>query len=82
MNMRAVVLEGANQFHAVADYPKPKIEAGEMLMKMERAAICGTDIRILEGKKTKGVRYPSIIGHEMSGKRHGKCMYEQTGDRL
>ena len=36
-------------------------------MKMERAAICGTDIRILEGKKTKGVRYPSVIGHEMSG---------------
>ena len=35
MNMRAVVLEGANQFHAVADYPKPEIKAGEMLMKME-----------------------------------------------
>ncbi len=67
MNMRAVVLEGANQFRAVADYPKPEIKAGEMLMKMERAAICGTDIRILEGKKTKGVRYPSVIGHEMSG---------------
>lgn len=67
MNMRAVVLEGANRFHAVSDYPKPEIGEGEMLMKMERAAICGTDIRILEGKKTKGVRYPSVIGHEVSG---------------
>lgn len=67
MKMRAVVLEGPNNFHAVSDYPKPEITAGEMLMKMERAAICGTDIRILEGKKTKDVRYPSVIGHEMSG---------------
>ena len=65
--MRAVVLEGPNKFHAVSDYPKPQIKAGEMLLKMERAAICGTDIRILEGKKTKDVRYPSVIGHEMSG---------------
>lgn len=67
MKMRAVVLEGPNQFHAVSDYPKPVITDGEMLMKMERAAICGTDIRILEGKKTKDVRYPSVIGHEMCG---------------
>lgn len=67
MKMRAVILEGPNNFRAVSDYPKPVIGDGEMLMKMERAAICGTDIRILEGKKTKGVRYPSVIGHEMSG---------------
>lgn len=67
MKMRAVVLEGPNKFHAVSDYPKPVITDGEMLLKMERAAICGTDIRILEGKKTKDVRYPSVIGHEMCG---------------
>ena len=48
--MRAVVLEGPNKFHAVSDYPKPQIKAGEMLLKMERAAICGTDIRILDRK--------------------------------
>lgn len=65
--MRAIVLEGPNQFHAVSDYPTPKIGAGDLLLKMERAAICGTDIRILEGKKTKGVRYPSVIGHEICG---------------
>ena len=64
--MRAVVLEGPNQF-VVKEVAKPTINQDEMLLKMERAAICGTDIRILEGKKTKDVRYPSIIGHEMSG---------------
>ena len=62
--MRAVVLNGPNDF-TTKDIAKPTIAADEILLKMERAAICGTDIRILEGKKTKDIRYPSVIGHEM-----------------
>ena len=58
--MRAVVLEGPNQF-GVKEVEKPTINQDEMLLKMERAAICGTDIRILEGKKmakfNRKVRY-------------------------
>lgn len=55
------------KFTAVSDWPKPSAGPGELLMKMERAAICGTDMRILNGTKTKDVRYPSVVGHEMSG---------------
>ncbi len=66
MKMKAVVLEGPNRFGPKM-IDKPKIKADEILLKMERAAICGTDIRILEGKKTKDVRYPSVIGHEFCG---------------
>lgn len=64
--MKAVVLEGPNNF-VTKEVDKPVINENEILIKMVRAAICGTDIRILEGKKTKDVRYPSIIGHEMCG---------------
>lgn len=64
--MRAVVLEGPNQF-VTKEVETPVINDNEILLKMVRAAICGTDIRILEGKKKKDVRYPSIIGHEMCG---------------
>lgn len=64
--MKAVLLRGPNDF-GPAEIEKPSINSGELLLKMERAAICGTDIRILEGKKTKDVRYPSVIGHEMCG---------------
>ena len=66
MKMKAVVLAGPNNF-APQMIDKPVIGEDEILLKMERAAICGTDIRILEGKKTKDVRYPSVIGHEMCG---------------
>ena len=55
------------KFIPVTDWPVPEIGPGEMLMKMERASICGTDMRILNGTKTKDVRYPSVVGHEMSG---------------
>jgi len=64
--MKAVVLEGANKF-GIKIIDKPEIAQDEILLKMERAAICGTDIRILEGRKTKDVRYPSVIGHEICG---------------
>lgn len=64
--MKAVVLAGPNDFKPQM-IEKPVIADNEILMKMVKAAICGTDIRILEGKKTKDVRYPSVIGHEMCG---------------
>lgn len=64
--MRAVVLSGLNQF-APAEIEKPQIGPDEILLEMKAAAICGTDMRILTGKKTKGVRYPSVIGHEFCG---------------
>ena len=58
--MRAFVLSGPNQF-APAEIEKPRIASDEILLEMKSAAICGTDMRILTGKKTKGVRYPSVI---------------------
>ena len=64
--MRAVVLNGPNDF-APTDIPKPVIGDNDMLLEMKKAAICGTDMRIMAGTKTKGVRYPSVIGHEMCG---------------
>lgn len=64
--MRAVVLNAPNDF-SPTDVPRPEAGPGELLLEMKKAAICGTDMRILAGTKTKGVRYPSVIGHEMCG---------------
>lgn len=69
----------------VKEVEKPKIDSTEILLKVKAAAICGTDIRILHGKKTKGVRYPSIIGHEFSGEivEVGEHVTEfNVGDRV
>ena len=64
--MRAVVLNAPNDF-SPTDVPRPEAGPDELLLEMKKAAICGTDMRILAGTKTKGVRYPSVIGHEMCG---------------
>lgn len=64
--MRAAVLFSPNDLRA-EDVEKPTIGPRELLLKVKVCAICGTDIRIYSGKKTKGIRYPSVIGHEFSG---------------
>lgn len=64
--MKAIVLHGPNDF-ATEDIEKPKAGDNEMLLRMQKAAICGTDMRIFAGTKTKGIRYPSVVGHEMCG---------------
>ena len=64
--MKAVRLLGPNDF-TVENIPVPEISEDEILLRMKTTAICGTDMRILTGKKTRGVRYPSTIGHEICG---------------
>lgn len=46
---------------------RPRIKNNEVCLKVKAAAICGTDLRIYKGEKTRGIRKPSIIGHEFSG---------------
>lgn len=64
--MKAAVLEARDRL-VLRDSQEPVLEPGDMLIRMRAAAICGTDIRIWRGGKTKGVRFPSILGHEFAG---------------
>ncbi len=48
----------------VRDVPDP-IGNGRALVRLERAGICGTDLKILDGAMP--VAYPVIMGHEMVG---------------
>ncbi len=47
-----------------ADVPEPK--ADEVVVKVRRAGICGSDIHILHGSNPFAV-YPRVIGHEFAG---------------
>jgi L-iditol 2-dehydrogenase len=64
--MKAAVLQAPNAL-ALATIATPDAGPGELVLKMRAATVCGTDLRILTGKKTKGVRFPSVIGHEFAG---------------
>jgi L-iditol 2-dehydrogenase len=65
--MRAVVVErpGAAALQRV---PKPEPRAGEVLVRVAAAGICGSDVEVLEGRRPSPyVRYPIIPGHEWAG---------------
>jgi L-iditol 2-dehydrogenase len=61
--MRALMLTGPDRLE-VADRPEPR-SAGRAVVSVERAGLCGTDLKIASGGIP--VRHPLIIGHEMVG---------------
>ncbi len=62
--MRAAVLTGPRAFR-VETVSDPDPGAGEVLVRVQAAGICGTDYRIWTGERP--VRYPLIPGHEFIG---------------
>jgi L-iditol 2-dehydrogenase len=64
--MKALVFEGPHQLR-LRDVPRPVPAEGEVLVRVHHASICGTDIRIVEGRKTRDIRYGYPIGHECAG---------------
>ena len=51
----------------LTDLPDPTPGPGEILLKVESNTVCGTDLRIMRGEKSKGVRVGVVLGHEASG---------------
>lgn len=50
----------------LVDVPEPQAGEGQVVVKIERAGICGTDIHILHDQFAK-VRPPVTLGHEFAG---------------
>jgi threonine dehydrogenase-like Zn-dependent dehydrogenase len=64
--MRAVLFEDVGKL-SVGDYPDPVIvDPGDVIVKVDTAAICGSDLHLLEGR-IPGMRPGSPIGHEFVG---------------
>ena len=64
--MIAAVFRGPGELE-VAEIPTPEIGPDEVLVKVGANTVCGTDLRILRGEKTKGIDRNVVIGHEMAG---------------
>lgn len=45
---------------------RPERRAGEVLVRVRRVGICGTDMHIFSGKQPY-LQYPRVIGHEFAG---------------
>ena len=58
---------------ALVEQAEPEAGPGEVLVRVRRAGICGSDMHILHGSNPFA-RYPRIIGHEFAGE------IERVGD--
>jgi L-gulonate 5-dehydrogenase len=63
--MTAISVEKPNTL-AVVEHGSAAPERGEVLVRVRRAGICGSDVHILHGSNPFA-RYPRIIGHEFAG---------------
>lgn len=64
--MKAAVLESYNHFEW-KEVETPKIKPGEVLVRIQFASICGTDMHIFPGDFHPRTPIPFIPGHEMGG---------------
>lgn len=87
--MRGLVKENAGPGNYVyhTDLPLPKIAADEVLIRIHCAAICATDMHIMEWDEwsRKRMRTPLIAGHEMAGEiiaTGANVRERKVGDRV
>jgi threonine dehydrogenase-like Zn-dependent dehydrogenase len=64
---QALVLPDYNQALEVRNFNIPDVEDGGLVVKIERATICGTDHHITVGALAPISKTPCILGHEMVG---------------
>ena len=66
MEAKAMVLEKFNRPLVMRTFPIPKLREGEVLVKIEAAGVCGSDVHMWEGRDPR-IRLPMILGHEGVG---------------
>lgn len=67
--MKALIKEPQGQGLTLADVPIPEIGINDVLIRVDRAAICGTDLHIYQWDEwaRKTIPAPMVIGHEFVG---------------
>jgi threonine dehydrogenase-like Zn-dependent dehydrogenase len=66
MNAQAMVLEKFKEPLTPKYFPLPKLREGDILVKIEAAGVCGSDVHMWEGRDPR-TRLPMILGHEGAG---------------
>jgi L-iditol 2-dehydrogenase len=65
--MKAAMLHGVKDLR-IEDIDTPKVNYGEILVKVKAATTCGTDLKIYQRGYVEGViKLPTVFGHEWAG---------------
>ena len=63
--MRVLLCEEPGRLR-IDERPKPAPGPGEVMLRIRRIGVCGTDLHIFQGKHPY-LDYPRVMGHELSG---------------
>jgi len=68
--MKALVKSKPERGLWMQDVPVPEVKANDVLIKIHKAAICGTDIHIFnwDAWAQKTIKIPMVVGHEFVGR--------------
>jgi len=85
--VKALVKRQAGPGFTLEDVPEPRIRDDEVLIRVKRAGVCGTDVHIYEWDDwAKGrIKPPIVVGHEFAGEvvEVGRLVTDvRSGDRV
>jgi len=85
--VKALVKQSAGPGFVLKNVPEPRIRDDEVLIKVRRTGVCGTDVHIYEWDAwAQGrVKPPIVVGHEFAGEvvQAGKLVTDvREGDRV
>ncbi len=68
-SMKALVKPGAGPGFALTDVPIPQVAPGDVLIRVEKAGLCGTDHHIYawDAWAQRRIKPPLVVGHEFMG---------------
>jgi L-iditol 2-dehydrogenase len=72
--MKALVLTAYNKLE-IKEVPKPSLQPGEVMVRVQAVGICGSDVHGMDGSTGRRIP-PVIMGHEAAG------VIESLGDRV
>jgi len=83
--MKAAVFHGPKQPLKIEEVETPKINAGEILVKIAACGVCNTDLHYIDHGVPTFKKPPMILGHEPSGtvaEKGADVQNFQVGDRI
>ena len=86
--MKAAVLHEFKKPLVFEEVPRPQLEPGEVLIKVEACGVCHSDLHVADGDWSQLapiVKRPLILGHEIAGRvieKGGDVRDLQIGDRV
>ena len=63
--MRAVLCDTPGTLRLI-ERPRPEPDEGQVVVRVRRMGVCGTDLHIFQGKHPY-LEYPRVMGHELAG---------------